>query len=135
MKFICKNFWEQIFKKQIDNLKTNHQGIYVLTDNRFKFLTQMSESKQFNQFIPRVSWSTISMCVDSDVDSPVELNLTTNSNLTNLTKFFTLAIPQYLAFTCGLLRGSMLNLGINAVVTATVVSPPIVRYQIEVKKS
>ena len=59
MKFICKNFWEQIFRKQIDNLKTNHQGIYVLTDNRFKFLTQMSESKQFNQFIPRVSGAMI----------------------------------------------------------------------------
>ncbi|XP_027693162.1 trafficking protein particle complex subunit 6B-like [Vombatus ursinus] len=27
MKFICKDFWTTVFKKQIDNLRTNHQGI------------------------------------------------------------------------------------------------------------
>ncbi|XP_074854906.1 trafficking protein particle complex subunit 6B isoform X2 [Carettochelys insculpta] len=25
MKFICKDFWTTVFKKQIDNLRTNHQ--------------------------------------------------------------------------------------------------------------
>jgi len=25
IKFICKDFWSEIFKKQIDNLKTNHR--------------------------------------------------------------------------------------------------------------
>lgn len=30
MKFICKDFWTCISKKQIDNLRTNHQGVYVL---------------------------------------------------------------------------------------------------------
>lgn len=25
MKFICKDFWTAIFKKQVDNLRTNHQ--------------------------------------------------------------------------------------------------------------
>lgn len=25
MKFLCKEFWSTIFKKQIDNLRTNHQ--------------------------------------------------------------------------------------------------------------
>lgn len=25
MKFICKDFWTCVFKKQIDNLRTNHQ--------------------------------------------------------------------------------------------------------------
>ncbi|KAJ8796049.1 hypothetical protein J1605_018197 [Eschrichtius robustus] len=27
MKFICKDFWTAVFKKQIDNLRTNHQSI------------------------------------------------------------------------------------------------------------
>ncbi|XP_056682796.1 uncharacterized protein [Spinacia oleracea] len=27
IKFICKDFWSEIFKKQIDNLKTNHREI------------------------------------------------------------------------------------------------------------
>jgi hypothetical protein len=27
IKFICKDFWSELFKKQIDNLKTNHRVI------------------------------------------------------------------------------------------------------------
>ncbi|CAI0384346.1 unnamed protein product [Linum tenue] len=46
IKFICKDFWSELFKKQIDNLKTNHRGTFVLQDNRFRWLARMSaESK------------------------------------------------------------------------------------------
>ena len=31
-----------VFKKQVDNLKTNHRGVYVLTDNSFRPLARMS---------------------------------------------------------------------------------------------
>lgn len=31
MKYICKDFWTAVYKKQIDNLRTNHQ---VLTCQR-----------------------------------------------------------------------------------------------------
>jgi hypothetical protein len=44
MKFICKELWVIIFKKQIDNLKTNHRGTYVLIDNNFKYCQRMSTS-------------------------------------------------------------------------------------------
>ncbi|XP_076343415.1 trafficking protein particle complex subunit 6B-like isoform X1 [Tachypleus tridentatus] len=57
MKFICKELWLWMYKKQIDNLRTNHQkcncftqllqGVYVLQDNSFRFLTQLSQSKQY----------------------------------------------------------------------------------------
>lgn len=42
IKFICKDFWQAVFKKQVDNLKTNHRGIYVLQDNAFKWLVRIS---------------------------------------------------------------------------------------------
>ncbi|KAJ3298227.1 Trafficking protein particle complex subunit 6B [Rhizoclosmatium sp. JEL0117] len=42
VKFICKDFWLAVFNKQIDNLKTNHRGIYVLTDNNFRWFSRMS---------------------------------------------------------------------------------------------
>lgn len=42
IKFLCKDLWTLVFRKQIDNLKTNHRGIYVLTDQHFKPLTKMS---------------------------------------------------------------------------------------------
>lgn len=53
MKFICKDFWNYVYKKQIDNLRTNHQGVYVLQDNKFRFLTQMSNGKQFMEAAPK----------------------------------------------------------------------------------
>ncbi|CAG2106506.1 unnamed protein product [Medioppia subpectinata] len=93
MKFICKEFWSTVFKKQIDNLRTNHMGIYVLLDNRFRFITHMSNSKQY-------------------VDQ----------------------MPKYLAFTCGLIRGALSNLGLNSIVTAEIVSPPSCRFQIQIQR-
>lgn len=33
MKFICKDVWSVLFRKQIDNLKTNHKGTYELYEN------------------------------------------------------------------------------------------------------
>ncbi|XP_045704452.1 trafficking protein particle complex subunit 6B isoform X2 [Phyllostomus hastatus] len=56
MKFICKDFWTTVFKKQIDNLRTNHQGIYVLQDNKFRLLTQMSAGKQYLEHASKKVW-------------------------------------------------------------------------------
>jgi len=53
IKFICKDFWTAIYKKQIDNLRTNHQGTYVLQDNSFKFLSKISASKQSLEHGPK----------------------------------------------------------------------------------
>ncbi len=55
MKAICKDFWSAVFKKQVDNLRTNHQGVYVLQDNKFRFLMQMSTNRQYLEQAPRVS--------------------------------------------------------------------------------
>lgn len=48
MKFICKELWAILYKKQIDNLKTNHRGTYVLIDNGFKYCQRMSTSSSQN---------------------------------------------------------------------------------------
>ncbi|KAL5009014.1 hypothetical protein ScPMuIL_014595 [Solemya velum] len=53
MKFICKDFWNSVYRKQIDNLRTNHQGVYVLQDNKFRFLTQISNGKQYMDVAPK----------------------------------------------------------------------------------
>lgn len=46
IKFICKDLWILLFRKQIDNLKTNHRGVFVLTDNRFQPLSRMSVDRR-----------------------------------------------------------------------------------------
>ncbi len=94
MKFICKDYWMCIFRKQIDNLRTNHQGVYVLQDKSFKYLSNISASKQYFE--------------DSSA---------------------------FLVFTCGLLRGSLANLGVKSVVTTEVVNLPAVKFQIQVQRN
>ncbi|EGS17687.1 uncharacterized protein CTHT_0070270 [Thermochaetoides thermophila DSM 1495] len=42
IKFLCKDLWTLVFRKQVDNLKTNHRGVYVLTDNSFRPFARMS---------------------------------------------------------------------------------------------
>lgn len=93
MKFICKDFWTCVFKKQIDNLRTNHQGIYVLQDNMFRLLSQLSAGKQY-------------------LDQA----------------------PKYLAFTCGLVRGALLSLGVKSIVTAEVSVMPASKFQVMIQK-
>lgn len=53
MKFICREFWTSIFQKQIDNLRTNRSGQYVLHENRFKFITKISNGKQYSDVMPK----------------------------------------------------------------------------------
>eukprot|EP00730_Choanoeca_flexa_P012129 TRINITY_DN3378_c0_g1_i1.p1 TRINITY_DN3378_c0_g1~~TRINITY_DN3378_c0_g1_i1.p1 ORF type:complete len:166 (+),score=23.41 TRINITY_DN3378_c0_g1_i1:86-583(+) len=38
VKLVCKEVWTKIYLKGIDNLRTNHNGVYVLTDNVFMAL-------------------------------------------------------------------------------------------------
>ncbi|CAH1444907.1 unnamed protein product [Lactuca virosa] len=45
IKFICKDFWSELFKKQIDNLKTNHRGTFVLQDDKFAWVSRMSSTE------------------------------------------------------------------------------------------
>uniref|UniRef100_A0A1B6MFA9 Trafficking protein particle complex subunit 6B n=1 Tax=Graphocephala atropunctata TaxID=36148 RepID=A0A1B6MFA9_9HEMI len=54
LKFICTDFWSAVYKKQIDNLRTNHQGVYVLQDNAFRFLNKISSGTQYLEHAPRV---------------------------------------------------------------------------------
>ncbi|KAK0501798.1 TRAPP complex subunit trs33 [Armillaria luteobubalina] len=42
VKFICKDIWTACWDKQVDNLRTNHRGVYVLQDNSFKTITHLS---------------------------------------------------------------------------------------------
>ncbi|KZP03565.1 transport protein particle component [Athelia psychrophila] len=42
IKFICKDIWAACWEKQVDNLRTNHRGVYVLQDNAFKPISRLS---------------------------------------------------------------------------------------------
>ncbi|XP_065200384.1 trafficking protein particle complex subunit 6b-like [Planococcus citri] len=52
LKFLCTDFWSSIYKRQVDNLRTNHQGVYVLLDNDFRFFSRMSSGNQYLEHAP-----------------------------------------------------------------------------------
>ncbi|KAF9259158.1 transport protein particle component [Marasmius fiardii PR-910] len=45
VKFICKDLWSSFWNKQVDNLRTNHRGVYVLQDNSFHTISRLSSWK------------------------------------------------------------------------------------------
>ncbi|MCJ1481591.1 Trafficking protein particle complex subunit 33 [Schaereria dolodes] len=92
IKFLCKDVWTLVFKKQIDNLKTNHRGVYVLTDNAFKPFSRMS------------------------MQSPPEA---------------VIKAQPFLWFPCGVVRGALGSLGINATVQAESTELPGATFQIK----
>nr|XP_033700273.1 trafficking protein particle complex subunit 6A isoform X7 [Tursiops truncatus] len=83
LKFLCKDVWAAVFQKQMDSLRTNHQGTYVLQDHSFPLLIRMASGLQYLE-----------------------------------------EAPKFLAFTCGLLRGTLSTLGIKSLVTASVAALP-----------
>ncbi|BGP42087.1 hypothetical protein JCM10449v2_006089 [Rhodotorula kratochvilovae] len=42
VKFICKDVWSALYDKQVDNLRTNHRGVYVLLDQSLRGLRTLS---------------------------------------------------------------------------------------------
>ncbi|KAI8866059.1 hypothetical protein GQ42DRAFT_165730 [Ramicandelaber brevisporus] len=42
VKFVCKEIWLHLYRKKMDSLKTNHRGIFILQDARFKWFARMA---------------------------------------------------------------------------------------------
>ncbi|EPE34591.1 Ligand-binding in the NO signaling and Golgi transport [Glarea lozoyensis ATCC 20868] len=92
IKFLCKDLWMLVFRKQIDNLKTNHRGVYVLTDNSFRPFSRMS-TEAGGQAVVRAQ--------------------------------------PFLWFPCGIIRGALASMGINATVGAETSELPGATFQIK----
>jgi hypothetical protein len=113
IKFLCKDLWTLLFRKQIDNLKTNHRGIYVLTDNTFKPLTRMSfDTKKYDAAMQaQLVASTGDPALGRDANSLAR-------------------VQPFLYFPAGVIRGCLASLGINATVTAECGALPAATFQI-----
>ncbi|KZF21268.1 BET3 family protein [Xylona heveae TC161] len=92
IKFLCKDLWTLVFRKQIDNLKTNHRGVYVLTDNSFRPFSRMS-MESGGLALQRAQ--------------------------------------PFLWFPCGLIRGALSSMNINATVQAETSELPGATFQIK----
>ena len=48
-KFVCKEFWTSIFRKPVDNLRTNHLNVFILHDNNFPWALKFSADQMSNE--------------------------------------------------------------------------------------
>ncbi|KAH7378480.1 transport protein particle component [Phaeosphaeria sp. MPI-PUGE-AT-0046c] len=113
IKFLCKDLWTLLFRKQIDNLKTNHRGIYVLTDNTFKPLGRMSfDTKKYDAAMQAaLVQQTGDVALGRDANAQAR-------------------VQPFLYFPAGVIRGCLASLGITATVTADCAGLPAATFQI-----
>lgn len=78
MKFLCKEFWTTVYKKEIDQLKTDYQGTFLILDHRFRGLGSFMGAAAITKE----------------------------------------QLQPYLQFPCGVLRGALAALGVEATVSA-----------------
>lgn len=45
MKFLCRDVWKCLYGKQMDNLRTNHRGTFVLIDNDYRLISALNSGK------------------------------------------------------------------------------------------
>lgn len=46
MKLIARDLWKNLYLKQMDNLRTNHRGTYVLIDSKHRFITRFDSNQE-----------------------------------------------------------------------------------------
>ena len=91
IKFVCKEFWLAVWKRQVDKLQTNYKGVYVLHDQHFRLL------QHIRPVHPAESHDREREREQLDEQARV-----------------------YVAFSAGVLRGALMNLGVTATVRADV---------------
>lgn len=45
MKFVCRDVWKCLYGKQMDNLRTNHRGTFVLIDSDYRLIRRLNSSR------------------------------------------------------------------------------------------
>lgn len=93
MKFLCKELWKALYGKQIDSLRTNHRGTYVLIDNNSRSIANLSSANSTSEMISTAK--------------------------------------AYLELPCGIIRGAINSLGIEAHVSAEIKLFPAVEFSIQ----
>ncbi|KAI5956050.1 TRS33 [Candida theae] len=110
MKFICRDVWKCIYNKQIDNLRTNHRGTFVLIDNNYRLISQFSGNRG-GANIEAVASGGTGTGTATDPDTLKKSKV-------------------YLWFPCGVIRGILMSFGVESNVVAEVTQFPAVSFNI-----
>ena len=117
IKFVCKEFWLAVWKRQVDKLQTNYRGVYVLHDSGFRLL------QHIRAVHPAAAAATTTVAAAAaatahtashEVDKGEREKEREREQLDEQARV-------YVAFSCGVLRGALMNLGVTATVRADIV--------------
>lgn len=112
MKFICRDVWKCFYNKQIDNLRTNHRGTFVLIDNNYKLISQFSSP-------------SVSGVGGGGANAAAAAAAAASSDHDTLKKS-----KVYLWFPCGVIRGILMSFGVESNVSAEITLFPSVMFNI-----
>ncbi len=135
IKFICKEFWQLVYKKQVDNLRTNHKGVYVLNDNKFRPLLHVSMDAPPPSLPSATPTATPPSVQATGGKCTFSFSFCLHYFLCMITHFYIgkEIASLYVTFPCGLIRGALQALAVTAVVTADVSNLPSASFTIKVK--
>lgn len=102
MKWVCKEFWGEVFRKSVDNLRTNHRGTFVLRDTQFRWLVRLSQNQ-----------------MPAQLGQPLPAAVPKNE-----------LASDYLVLPCAIIRGALSQLGLECAVTADATSLPQVDFTV-----
>lgn len=134
IKFICKDLWILLFKKQIDNLKTNHRGIFVLTDSRFQPMGRMSVDRKVG---PKATEEALRKAQAVSAICSFLIGEGKHWNECGCGCGWTCGLTswQFLYFPCGVIRGALSAFGVEVIVHADTTEFPVATFQIKTKGS
>eukprot|EP00899_Mesostigma_viride_P021306 jgi/Mesvir1/29177/Mv20966-RA.1 len=116
IKFLCKEVWAELFKKQVDNLRTDNHGRYVLQDNTFRWLGHVSMN----------SAPAAGPMADRAGGPVGDPSLSGSGSAAS-------DVVPYLFFPCGIIRGALTSLGVPCTVSSEVTALPACSFTICVK--
>ncbi|KAI5970760.1 TRS33 [Candida margitis] len=108
MKFVCRDVWKCLYNKQIDNLRTNHRGTFVLIDNSYKLISEFSSGNSNS---------------NSNEGAGGEGGISSNQDTLKKSRV-------YLWFPCGVIRGILMSFGVESNVSAEITQFPAVMFNI-----
>jgi len=53
LKYVCRVVWHAVYRKEVNSLRTNNLGLYVLHDDNFRFFSSMAKGKQYLEQAPK----------------------------------------------------------------------------------
>lgn len=107
IKWACKELWSEVFRKQVDSLRTNHRGTFVLKDNQFRWTRALSADP---------------------VDGASSASAATSPAAVE-------AAAEHLLLPCALVRGALQALGVDCTVTADPAHLPAVDFTIVIRQA